>query len=144
MGEKKEMKWIEIFSQGDIWELEKVGNKLLGFRTENDADAYKEDELCDNGISTVEQRAKDMGLIFSEINFRGEEIENIPDAKLCLKELKEYTGNNPWQDIILGYDIDKEKQHKKDAEGSSSVYFEDGSLLLLTSDGWEAFDDQDE
>ena len=144
MGEKKEMKWTEIFQDGIIWELEKKDGKLLGYRTDYEVDEFDHMRFADNGISTVQQRAKDMGLIFSEINFRGEEIENIPDAKLCLKELKEYTGNNPWQDVILGYDIDQEKQHKKDAEGSSSVYFEDGSLLLLTSDGWEAFDDQDE
>ena len=70
------MEWTEIFQDGSIWELEKKDGKLLGYRTDYEVDEFAHMRFVDNGISTVQQRAKDMGLIFSEINFRGEEMKD--------------------------------------------------------------------
>ena len=86
-------KWIEIFSDGSIWELEKVGNRLVGIRQENDADAYEEDELCDNGISTPENRAKVMGLVFKEIDPDNSQDNGI-DADWLVKELEDWDLRN--------------------------------------------------
>ena len=40
-------KWIEVFSQGDVWELEEMDGKLIGRCTGNDASDYEENELID-------------------------------------------------------------------------------------------------
>ena len=68
-------KWIEIFSQGDIWELRVIGNELRAFLTGNDHSDYEIEELVDNGISTVNERAKSMGLKLVVIDFEGKEID---------------------------------------------------------------------
>lgn len=59
--------WLEVFSQGDIWELEERDGKLYAKFTGNDASDYDADELVDNGISDVESRAQQMGLEFVEV-----------------------------------------------------------------------------
>ena len=64
-------KWIEIFSQGDIWELEQRDGKLFAMRIEGaEAENYSKDELSDNGISTVRERARIMGLELIELGFQ--------------------------------------------------------------------------
>ncbi len=68
-------KWIEIFSQGDIWELEVIGNELRAYETGNDHSDYEESKLSDNGISTVEERAQIMGLTLVKIDFNGNKVE---------------------------------------------------------------------
>lgn len=67
--EKSEMKekWLEVFSQGDVWELEAVGGFLYGLLTGNDSFDYGEGEVADNGISNVRERARMMGLEFTEL-----------------------------------------------------------------------------
>ena len=63
-------KWMEIFSQGDIWELEERDGKLLAMRIEGaEAENYSNDELADNGISSVRERARMMGLELVEVDF---------------------------------------------------------------------------
>ena len=62
MHEEDREKWIEVFSNGDVWELEKIEQKLVAKRTNNDPQDYTEDELTDNGISTLTERARLMGL----------------------------------------------------------------------------------
>ena len=62
--------WFEVFSQGDIWELEQRDGKLLAMRIEGaEAEDYSEDELADNGISTVQERVKIMGLELVEHDY---------------------------------------------------------------------------
>ena len=63
-------KWMEIFSQGDIWELEERDGKLLAMRIEGaEAENYSKDELADNGISSVRERARMMGLELVKVDF---------------------------------------------------------------------------
>ena len=64
-GEKKmeSKKWIEIFSQGDIWELESIGSTLYAERMDWDfSERYDDEEIADNGISGLGERARLMGL----------------------------------------------------------------------------------
>ena len=68
-------KWIECFSQGDVWEIEVRDGKLLGYLTSNDPSDYEPSELVDNGISTIYERAKGMGLKFVQVDFDGKEVE---------------------------------------------------------------------
>ena len=64
----EQQKWMEIFSQGDIWELKQRDGKLLAMRIEGaEAENYSNDELVDNGISTVKERARIMGLELVEV-----------------------------------------------------------------------------
>jgi len=55
-------KWVEVFSNGDVWELQKSGKYLFGRRTYDDPSDFDEDELVDNGISDFEEKARIMGL----------------------------------------------------------------------------------
>ena len=66
--ETENKKWIEVFSQGDVWELEEIDGKLYATFTRNDASDYDADDLIDNGVSDVEQRAKEMGLELVEVD----------------------------------------------------------------------------
>ena len=75
MTNKKNEKWVEVFSQGDVWELTAKEGGLLGYLTTNDASDYEPDELVDNGIATVYERAKSMGLKFVQVDFDGKEVE---------------------------------------------------------------------
>lgn len=78
-------KWIEVFSQGDVWELEEIDGKLYGRFTGNDPSDYEPDELVDNGVADVEQRAKEMGLEFEE----EEKIEKESFEEMELKAIKD-------------------------------------------------------
>ena len=60
-------KWIEVFSQGDVWELEESDGMLYGMYTGNDVSDYEENEVIDNGVSSVFERADIMGLEFQEV-----------------------------------------------------------------------------
>ena len=60
-------KWIEVFSQGDVWELEESDRMLYGMYTGNDVSDYEENEVIDNGVSSVFERADIMGLEFQEV-----------------------------------------------------------------------------
>ncbi len=73
-------KWIEIFSQGDIWELEVDGDVLQAFYTGNDHSDYEPDELVDNGISDVYERSRMMRLRLVKVDYNGNEIE--PDEPI--------------------------------------------------------------
>ena len=53
--------WIEVFSQGDVWELTINGKKLIA-TPGSDASDYDADELIDNGVGDLEIRAKQLGL----------------------------------------------------------------------------------
>jgi hypothetical protein len=75
MTNEKNEKWVEVFSQGDVWELTAKEGELLGYLTTNDASDYEADELADNGISTVYERARAMGLKFIQIDLNGKEVE---------------------------------------------------------------------
>ena len=60
-------RWIEVFSQGDVWRLEALDGVLYGLHVSNDSVDYEESELADNGIGTVQERARMMGLEFEEV-----------------------------------------------------------------------------
>jgi len=63
--EKEEIesdKWFEVFSSGDVWELQKTGCYLFGRRTYDDPSNFDEYELIDNGISDFEEKARIMSL----------------------------------------------------------------------------------
>jgi len=68
-------KWIEVFSQGDIWELEEVNGNLRAYLTRNESEDYDDDELCDNGISNVSERARMMRLKLVQIDYNGNPID---------------------------------------------------------------------
>jgi len=70
-----EKRWIEVFSSGDVWELKEEDGKLFGFKTENDASDYGEDELANNGVSTFEERARMMGLEAVRVSDDQDEME---------------------------------------------------------------------
>ena len=70
----EQKKWLEIFSQGDIWELEVDGDTLRAYETGNDHSDYDPDELSDNGISDVHERARMMGLKLIKIDYNGNEV----------------------------------------------------------------------
>ena len=62
-------KWLEQFSGGDIWELREDREKgiLYGEFKSDSIAGYEEDEIVDNGISSVHSRAELMGLNFQEV-----------------------------------------------------------------------------
>jgi len=54
--------WYEKFLNGEIWELQIVGNQLLGRKTYFDSSDFVEDGCVDEGVSFFEEKAKLMGL----------------------------------------------------------------------------------
>ena len=71
----KNEKWVEVFSQGDVWEIEVRDGKLMAYSTTIDPSYYDESELVDNGISSVYERAKSMRLEFVRVDFYGNEVK---------------------------------------------------------------------
>jgi len=53
--------WYEMLN-GEIWELQIVGNQLLGRKTYFDLSSFSEDGCVDEGVSSFEEKAKLMGL----------------------------------------------------------------------------------
>jgi len=62
MTTKENEKWFEVFSSGDVWELKKSGNRLLGRKTYDDPSYFDVDEVFDYGIPDFEEKARIMGL----------------------------------------------------------------------------------
>ena len=69
MTNKNSEKWLEQFSGGDIWELREDREKgiLYGEYKNDSIEGYEEEEIADNGISSVQARAELMGLIFRKV-----------------------------------------------------------------------------
>jgi hypothetical protein len=59
-----------------------------------------------------------------------------------LEEVNSYEGDNLWQDLVMGYDIDNQKQDREDPEGSYRIFFRDGSSLSYNMGEWDV-DDED-
>ena len=76
---------------------------------------------------------------FNEKEFTKVELS---DAEIAMEEINEYQGNNLWQDVVLGYSIDQERQKREDSEGSNHIFFNDGSVLtwIGSEDKWEVDD----
>jgi hypothetical protein len=53
--------WYEMFLNGEIWELQIVGNQLLGRKTYFDLSSFDDDCVVE-GVSSLEEKAKLMGL----------------------------------------------------------------------------------
>lgn len=67
-------KWFEVFSRLDVWELEIRGQKLRGYLTANQLSDFEPEQIVNNGVSTVFERAKSMGLEFVRVDFHDNEI----------------------------------------------------------------------
>ena len=64
-------------------------------------------------------------------------------AEECIEELRDYTGNDEWNDVIDHYPLDEEKQAERDLECSYQVFFADGSAIYNNGREWrvDAFPD---
>jgi len=56
-------RWIEMFSDGSIWELQKLFKYLVGKRIYNSMFDLPQGEVVDNGVSDLTMKAKIMKLI---------------------------------------------------------------------------------
>ena len=71
----------------------------------------------------------------------GRPESQMTDAELALDEVNEYEGDNLWQDVVMGYDIDNERHNREDPEGSYHIFFKDGSSLYLNGGEWDVDDE---
>lgn len=111
-------KWLEVFEDGDVWELEEEDGKLLGYHTGNDASDYDSDELVDNGISSPQEKAKMMHLKFQQIyedrymvvdDFSGSILRYVnteEEGRRWMEDYIEKVHNTPGQrNIMCMYDV---------------------------------------
>ena len=66
------------------------------------------------------------------------------EAEECMEELENYNGNDAWNDVIIFYLLDEDKQNKIDPEASYHVFFDDGSAIRHDGMKWMIDESPDE